>query len=68
MEYKLLKPVTITSIPKNRVYTKAIYEYKTDNGSVTFTSNFISIIDIPYKRYKLIGGAYNESIICRRYS
>lgn len=65
MEYKLIEPITSTPIPKNSVYTKAIYEYKTNNRNIIYTSNFISIIDIPYKRYKLTGGIYNESIICR---
>lgn len=35
--------------------TKAIYLYKDKNGkTVIFSSRFISVIDVPYKRYMLI--------------
>jgi hypothetical protein len=36
-------------------YTKAIYLYKDKNGkTIIFETKFISMIDVPYKRYILV--------------
>lgn len=40
---------------QNKIVTKAEYKYKNKTDKeYKFTSRYISMIDIPYKRYKLI--------------
>lgn len=43
-----------TKIQENKIITKAEYRYKTENNlTYKYTSNYMSTVDIPYKRYNL---------------
>ena len=51
--YELLFNYNNTIKPNNYFYTKAIYTVYDKGNKLKYESNFISIIDIPYKRYRL---------------
>lgn len=54
MDYEIYNNFNQTSIPNNNVFTKAEYDCFIDGKKVKYISEFISMIDVPYKRYKLI--------------
>ena len=39
---------------KNNIITKAEYEYYDKGKKVKYESDYVSIIDVPYRRYKLV--------------
>jgi len=38
----------------NNIYTQALYKVYNNGQVIYYTSNYVSIIDVPYKRYILI--------------
>lgn len=53
MKYKINCCLGITSSFNNNFYTKAVYDVFNNGIKLRYESNFISRIDIPYKRYRL---------------
>lgn len=53
-EYTINKLKVLNNAKINNIITKAEYEYYERGKKVKYESDFVSIIDVPYRRYKLI--------------
>lgn len=53
--YEIKENITEIKIPKSSTYTHAKYKYYDSKGNVHyFITRYISMIDVPYRKYELI--------------